>query len=603
MGTRILNIVARLVCASLLLTLSAGAPFGLHAARAQEDNPAPPGEAPTEEESALTRASVQQRIRSVQASETLDDAQKTELLSQYGRVAEALESAEEYRTSAEPYEEALRTAVDEVQSIRAGIAALPSSPLADLSVTAESGADAIDEQLQEIRGQESSTSLALGEVDGRLAEIDARPPMIRAREAAVREAIAVLLNAPMTPAAEQVLDREAEFWLRRSSLDALNAEAALLQLELESAPSRRSLLEARRDQLRVELERVRPKIDAMTQWLAEARQRQTVRIASVLSSTLSEAIRSHPRVVEELAANQRLADSIAAQTELLNAASADDAEAANQLAQVQRRLSDTRQQLDVGGMSQALGRYLAEERRALTQRSTYPNDSSRRRAALAEAGLRGIELNQSRRELVSPDAYVSERMEGVDGAGSRGVRRALRMLANQRRELVQQAIEVNHDFRRTLSELEYRESQRHLLIEEFNALLAERLLWVRNAGSLGLAELRSLPSEAGAAFDLRWWLSAAKGVVQLCTDVPAFWLCLILFGLFFARRKSLIQRLRDSSSHVGDAAKDELRATLVALGLSLTLAAPGALLTFFAGWLMGSQVETTEAAQSVGAAL
>lgn len=548
---------------------------------------------------------VQERMNSISSSSSLEETVKSTLQDQYSGVLDALRLAAEHRLAADAYQQALQTANTEAETIRNQIAAQGADPISDLGVTAQSSSELIENELQLARTSLSTLELTQRQLDGRIAEQDSRQQTIRSRQEDIQNEISQLLsNFPDRSAtSSQPNNTEAQLWNQQAKLDALNAETTRLQLEVRSAPARLLLLTATRDRLLVNFARTSAKIQAMTGWLADNRRTQTEQVIAETSIALPAGTRSNLLILEVLAENERLARDLAEKDGALSRATADNAEAANQLIEVRQRLDNTRQQLDIGSMSQALGRYLAEERRALAQLSNYPNDSRKRQIALSEAGLHGIRLDQTRRNLFNPHSLVESLLENYDGNDIADVQAALFLLVESRRDLVQQSIAVNQDYLQTISELEYQESQRYVLLEEFNELLAQELLWVRNGSTLSLSQLQELPHETRGLFDPAWWASAFNGIVWQVTNTSTLMWCLFFFGLFLWKRRTLRQSLTESSKRVGKPSEDTMEDTFSALFTTFALTAPWSGLVWIFGFSLSGAVDSTEPARIIGIAL
>ncbi|HNP36842.1 MAG TPA: mechanosensitive ion channel [Woeseiaceae bacterium] len=553
----------------------------------------------------ISAADVEARMDAIRASSTVNETSKAALLDQYSQVKDILARAARSRESAEEYRQALENAADEAERIRRLIAARVPDPLVELAVNAESATAAIESELQNARSDEITLALTLRQLDGSINEQDSRRQAVLSRQTEIRDRLARLTNTfvDSTVAPMPATSSEALAWSQIAEVGALQAENEQLQLELRSAPMRLLLLEARRDQASIDLTQTRSRIEAMTNWLAEKRRVETARVIAETDPALLGDARSHPLVKQMLAVNQQLADALAEETRSLNKIVAENAAAATRLLQVQQRLNNMRQQVESGSLSQALGRYLAEERRTLVKLSTYPSDAKHRAAALAESGLRGIRLDQYRRDLLDPDTYVSDLLSEQSSDEIEGLKPALLLLAQNRRELIRQSIDVNHHYRRTLSELEYRESQRHALLAEFSTLLTEKLLWVRSNSMVGFADLGELPAEVRSLFDPALWLDALSGFTWEITHSPMQWVSLLLLAAFLWQQRSLRSRLRASSSRVGKPSEDRIRDTLIALIITLALTVPWALFAWVTGFQMSNGIDSTAAARAVGTSL
>ncbi len=548
----------------------------------------------------LDIASVQAGIAELESSDALDPAQRDAALALYRRAQNELERSAAFESRARSYEQA-RTEAPQQQALIRQRLQEPAPADIGISFDADVPISEIEQQLALERAQRDADAQALERIGDELIAQRQRPAEAQRRlvEAAAeqRELAGNLAAAPPPDLADPVA--VARQVADRAHLDALDAEIRMLEQELLSQPVRVALLEARRDEITRELTRSRARVEAVRAALTERRRVEIARTFSESEGLGLDAGSGVPEIRRLVEGNAELGNELSGLTEDVQHTSRQRAEAQHELESLRRRFESAREKVEVAGLSPALGRFLAAEQRELPSSAEYGRASRDREKRIADAGLRGLQLDEDLEFWEATDARRSELIEALPSDAAELSRDALDGLIRARADLVRQLISVNKDFLGAVTELELVEQQLRRATEEFRNFLSSELLWVRNESVLTPAKLLSLPEELASALSPGRWAEALRVLARQSLTSPVqivAWL-IVLVGIWMRSRLALLLKL--SAAKVGKPSEDRFEATLQAMGLTLALAAPWPLFVL----LTGSQLIHGDAAGPDSAAI
>nr|WP_242445780.1 hypothetical protein [Chromatium okenii] len=278
---------------------------------------------------------------------------------------------------------------------------------------------------------------------------------------------------------------------------------------------------------------------------------------------------------------------------------------------IEQGFRSAKQRLDAAGLSKALGQILLDDRQQLPDLRQLRKTINERENDIAEATLRQIHYREQERQLRDEDGYLTTLLaaalgESIDpnvDSPNAVLRKQLSLTLAQRKPLLAQALKVEDDYIRQLSELNYAAEQVVQIATAYDAFLAERLLWVRSAPAVSLDTLTGLPT---ALLWLGSWNGWRDVATVLVTQIPRnllFWLELFGVILLFWKRSALQRAIQTSAVPLRQVHSDRVSFTLHALGLTLLVALPLPLLIWLIGQQLQTAVEATTFARAFGMAL
>ena len=570
--------------------------FGVAAAQSGEDAPA----------GGLSPEVLQSRIDQLQESSAYDETIRIAALELYQRALADLTTATVHDDAAEAFRQSINEAPAEAERVRAAIAAMgDTDPLDGLAVSGDSAASDIEELLQRERGSEASARARVTELRQRLSSEETRPQAARDRISAATEELRAVAERMAQPESQDEPDIlvEARRTARQASDTVLRAEMRKLDQEILSHPVRIVLLQAQADEAAFILDQHQARIRALQALLSERRRDETERILADLGLESLETGVTHTLVEQLIRDNGELAGELDGLTAAVEALSSDNQAAELQLERMRQRFNRAQSRLEIAGIGQALGRYLAEERRELPAPSDYRRESGLRERQISEASIRNISLTERSRTLRNVESYVDEQLVQVADEQAQVLRPTLVRLVEAQYALLQQLISLNGSYLRLLADSGYTHSQLFEVISEYRDFLAEHLMWVRSRGAFGRADIAALPGELVAFFAPGRWFDASRIFLKRLVRSPLQIAALLFLLLFYWRKTSLRSRLHATSSKVNKPSEDSFASTVNAVVLTFLVALPWPVFVAVTGYEISSAAEASSGARAIGAAL
>ena len=587
MNTILVTRVAGLVLACLLATLPVAA----------QDVSIPRIAA----DSSLSIEQIEAAIQSLAAREGISDEMRSSVVEQLRDAQTQIQNRLAAETTAAAHTNSLLTAPAETESLRADLdAEAPVPPtLESLGITDTTTLDELTLVLSQELAEQIALESRLIELDNQIEAQGSRPADARRRIADLRSSrdeLAAAMNTSPPPGEQQALTdaRMLNMELRRI---AQAAEINMLEQELVSHSVRLELMKARLDvaqrarlqsQRRVEL--LRAHVNERRQTAASLAQ-QTAEVIELAAANKHPVVRAlaedNAGITRELPTLAARIEGASTQLDQINADTRD----------LEQRLERSRQRLDVGGLSRAIGLLLVEESRSLPQVSQHRVQVNKRSTLLAEVGLAQMRIQEQRRELRSLDARVETVMTEVAGDVTdedelARMRSEVRLLLLDRRELLLQAENTYSSYLQVLGDLDV--AQRRLLESagEYQAFLGQNLLWIPSAPIVLTGDWQLTGPAFLTALSPNSWLEVGSDLTESISEHPvAAVFALLLLAALLLSRRPLANRNKAMNSRIGRLSSDHIGLTLAALGIAALRAAPLSVLFAITGWFLSSAAQ------------
>ena len=149
---------------------------------------------------------------------------------------------------------------------------------------------------------------------------------------------------------------------------------------------------------------------------------------------------------------------------------------------------------------------------------------------------------------VSPRGYWGlPAFASLSMAGSERLEPQLRKLLERKRELLKKLVNLDNEQLKALAELEVAMQELVNSVQEFDAYLAEHLLWVRNTRTIHLSDLARLPEELHTLFDPRPWMEVWKELLERVTRSPLAQLAVVVLLLITVFSRRLPEHIRSTA--------------------------------------------------------
>lgn len=557
----------------------------------------------------VTVETLKAKIEAVRQSSGLDEDSRNRLLELYRKGVDNLSAAKSNSDQAKALANSIETAPAEIQKLKQTLRRqAEAAPIVSQPAAEERDARSLKELEQELLKARAVTT----EIEASVADLtrqgnlaNDRPAKISQRLVEIKEILDKGQPDPTTvpQASESSELKEARELLRQSQLVALNSEARMLNQEMVSIPVIGELLALQREEAASRMEQARQQMQALETKVNRKRQDEA-------SQRLGEAKEVVAQLTDQQPLLQRVAQGNATYSErLLESAAAVEAIVAERegvekaLKRVDEALSSTKQKIAMAGRSQALGLLLHDLQRSLPNKRQLNKTLNHNREVIAETGLVQVQLGEERKKLDDIDGYVEELTSDLAPAEVTALRPELRTLLANRADLLDKIMAANRAHLSQLSEIELLSTNLLNTVDDFNSLLAERLLWIRSTPMLQARDFVHLPEEIHTLLAPAPWLATGRLLLQQALVSPLFFLaCAAFLGLVGARGW-LATRLEHAVNLAGNPATYQFHLPIKALALTVLLALPLPLLCFSVGWQLHSLGEASEFARSVGGAL
>jgi len=555
----------------------------------------------------VTADTLEAKIAETESASGLPEEAKNRLLSLYRRALSNLEEAIADRAAAETFRETLQTAPAEAQAIRekltAPTVAEDTSPVHDSASLPD-----LEAFLQQDKGDLALTEKLLADLSKRLDEAAARSAAIRQRlQAAEAEQTENLAQRQLVAASgETSAETQARRWALETHAEALAAEIDMLNQELLSQPARVALLEAKRDKAAQDAGAIGRRIAQLEERITQRRQADAERAKVAAEATRVEAEGRHPLVVRLAERNAALSGDVAETVAHLDEIRLQTETTQRLQQQLEGDFESAREVIAIGGanLSGELGNLLRQQRQSLPDRRTFERAAREREEKASQIGVKRVLNRREQQRLADTDAYLGMLLAdaGADDAPA-SMRAQLVALVEERRVLLDKAIESEDVLLRKLGELEKAQSDLLATIKRFDELLDVNLLWVRSASRAQLDELGALPDQVWRIVSPSGWAGVAGVLTHQATHSAVFVLLGVVLAAFLWGRRHLIRFIETTSERLGKPTTDRFAYSVQVLVVTLVAAAAWPLVAAVAGWQLQVSSQATDFSMAVGGAL
>lgn len=562
----------------------------------------------------LSVAQIKSKIDSLGNNTELSADQRKQALDFYHQALDSLQEAAGYVDTLHNYQQALTNAPPQTARLEDELAKLKQES-AFAPPAANAPVDEVQAQLTAAQAQQSTLQGQLSGLDDQLAKLHSQPDQARAQLADVQRKLGELqTQTPQSDSGTQTAGNQAPAVAAAAAaaqaarVEALQQQSAMLQQELTSHDVRLALARAQRALTAAQLARVDDRISKLQKWLNQQRRQQ---VAEVVQRTeqASRSLANQPAVIRQAATvNSKLSKQLADLVHRIDSVTQLNQSMDRKLRQLNDHYQSIQQQLQIGGLNDALSSVLRSERRQLPDIKQYQQGAEQRSKELVDARLHQFQIDQQRRELSSIDDQVktllAQAPKPVPPAQRDTIAGELRHLLGQRKQLLDQLSSNYASYIAQLVALDQTQQQLVTQAKSYADLLDQKLFWIASSAPIGLQWVDDMTTAAGWLLLPANWLEVLQGLVKSVTGAPLFalatvlaWLLLLLIG------KRLQARLQAMSTLIGKVNRDSFLLTLEALLITVLLALPWPLLLMVASNLLHQPVISSGFTQAFAAGL
>lgn len=550
---------------------------------------------------------VEQRIRAVEADESLDPAVKKTALSLLGEARDAQSAAAATRRSLSSYEAELEKAATDLARIRAeltsGAQPLPMPP----AVLDTSPADALaqlEAAFADAQRAQGAASDELRLISEELRRVEQRQSTLPQEVEARRNALATAAREEQIPAATPAVIRDAMVRRQRARIEAARVALAASERWLADDPRYLPYLSVQRE-LALRLQGLHDaRVATLRGRVAAARAAVADAAATAARETAGQIDARLQFLAEQ---NAAFADETKAFTARLVAVQLEIAKREALRVELRQEFDDAKQLIAVAGLTEAAGQ---DMRRLRDQMRAQRRSSSRSRRnpsdELSRVQIARVRADRALRSLVALDdrAQMVVAGLGVAGMDAATLEARARVLLRAQRESALATQDVTRRLSKALVDLEALQRQIVKEATEAERFLNERVLWIRSDAPLWSADWTGLVGAVAWLGGFRLWTGVVENLLTDLTSKPLPWLAALAVLIALLAMRRWHKRRLDATARLvgGDPANDRFVSSLLGLWLTALLVLPLPLVLAFLAWrfeVVGSQYEIASALGSI----
>jgi len=549
-----------------------------------------------------TPTEIEARIKQAQSLKGLDEAARTALIDDYRRAAAALDAAAEYAAKAGAFTRALEEAPNQAAEIRKQVAAGQDDVKAAVPGPVGLSSEELEQQLAKTRTETAAAEARISELDKAIDGAAARTSEARGRVADLRQLLEQLdtdAQAP-APANQSPEATQAAAWVQATRRQALTAESRALEQELASQSARDELYRAQREQQGLDLRRIKERQTQLQEVQDQRRKREAEQARRETEDAQRAAANKHPLVQDAANENAKLTGTLGELAGQLDQFAELLAQTERERKRIESDFRGARERIDVAGVNQALGQVLIDRRQDLPDLRRFRKEIAARNDQIAQATLSQIRFREEQRALRDLDAVLTEMAAANPAAQTDEVRDELAQLLEKRRALIDKALAGTDAYIRKQGEINDAAEQLIQSATDYDAFLAQNLLWVRSTDPLSLTSLSALPGAAAWLLSPRGWMEALQvlGYESLHSPLPAAGLLAVLLLLW--KQGAIKRAILATAEPLRRVRTDRFGYTLEAIGLTLVAALPVPLTILLLGHALSASIEATSFTRAIG---
>ena len=559
-----------------------------------------------EDKPALDAEFIAAKLKEIETSSHADDPDQQKLAEMYRNILAELRLIKEHAAAGERYTAAMPTAAAEAREVRRALehsdgaspvplppvdASMPLEQIEQLLEAEKAKAVAAEAELKDTIKQKELEARRPGEIRARLAEIEEAGDLYGDEAAA----------APGVDTKPELA--QARKWMLESRRRAIETEVSRLRQELLSHPPRMELTDALHLKREQHAEFTRARVAFLERTLNQRRVAEAERAQAEAQAARQEATGKHPLVEDLAQRNATLSQQISSLAAKLDEINAAKEIAQKKAKQVEADFSSAKAKLEVGGMSQALGRVLMEQRRSLPDTRAYRKEAKLREAHVADINLLQIQHNEERRSLQRISKYLDDYTKWLSDEEAEAIEPALTELAGDRITLLDRALSTEDVYLRALGELDFVQQEMMSVVSAYDDFLDRWLLWIRTAPPASTKTLELVPHQLASLLSRDNWAAVWRIFWTELLESPVAVIVGVLALVLVTLRKRLRVAMLATSRYIYRPMADSVGHTLLGLGLVLLLALPLPLLMATVGLLLRQSVEASGFVNAVGVSL
>lgn len=536
------------------------------------------------------------KIEAINNREGIDEATKSKLLSIYQAAEDNLGNIEKFKAQTADFKLSIKQAPEQTKKLQKeleqALLKLPKQKLEDFS---RIPVEELEQRFILEKGKISNLDEQIKKLENELAVENSRPQLIREETLAAQQDLEAAQKKLELPASktDAKLEVEARQIQLKTLIDSRIAELKMLDVEAISNPSRVELLKTRFQLLDSQKAALSPVVTQIEALSFDLRQQEAKQMQDALSQAEKAVSGKHALIQESTRENIQYSRDLQDITAKIEQYSEQKTRVETQAGEIETDFKSAEKKISLAGLSPALGKILREQRRNLSIKDEFEQQSQTIQNETAVTSLEQFKVEDKLKRLRDVDAGLKDMMSRqVDQTlpvdQRMMIQAELRVLLNNQKELLNKLSVAYATYLRTLGDFDFARQQMSSQAAKFAIYLDERLLWVPSSEPINLGYIAELYHSAQWLLSPFNWMAVIKDALKLVFHHLFLTLVAVLcfVGLQFGRNWAKRQLAAIGGK------TDNFYYTLKALAYNLILVLPIPLIIRYIGWFLagGSQV-------------
>lgn len=541
----------------------------------------------------------------------LSDLEKADLLDSYTSAKNELEATRGYRSKELDYQKIIEASSSKVHTIEKSIEKLAKTKLSKQPLPQSMSLPEAEQELIKLQSEHAALESQLLEMQHRLDELKTRPAKARDQLTQARKALLELGNqlVVIPGTTESTQQQDAHKLRLQAQRMARENEIKMLEQELLSHPAQTNLLATERELQQQRFLLSREQLRGIESFVSE-RGQEEARAAQEQSAIAEEqAMGKHPAILRIAAKNAGLSQEQVTLAEDLAKIRTTQEKHQKQAKQIEQDFRGSKQRLEIGGLSDASGQFMSNERQKLPDLRQYLKAEKRLRRKIRHAGIAQLHLDEQLRELDDIKSLVNETMQQevdteLPDREKAELRSELSVLLDDQKDLLKRGSESYSNYIRALNTLDFTHKRLVETSNQYREFIDEHLLWIPSAEPVSSATLKDLGVTLSWITSPDNWRGTGRIFIHEMVSTP--WMTgffIILFVGLLAIHSGLHAAVNRVAEHLRSPYSDRFLFTLQALVATLLIALPLPILFAYSGWRLGLAEEHLEFAKAVSGGL
>ena len=544
-----------------------------------------------------TLESISTKIEQLEANQELDEAKKAKLLEIYKNAQSQLESAQQLKVSAENYGDYIQAAPQQIKIFEERLQQLQKQSTEETNlfdIPAGTSSKELEAPLNEQLSALASFKTALYEIQQKIKDPQKQPAKIRELIDEAQKSIEEINTdlATGAPAVDSPLETEAYRTAQLAKRETNQAKIEMLNQELLSYDIRSKQLAIEEEVKKREIELAADRAKSFKERVDRLRLQEAEQTRKEAELAKSEALGKHPVIIELAEANAKLSNTNTLVAQRIKEVEPQIEEVRKQIEEVKRDYENAQRQIAIVGLSEALAEILLNQRRSLKRIKRKENAIEKRKNEIGSVGLDRFHTEEELQSLsdlkLTTEAIFKDRVDPDLKAKEKDeIKSEIADLLQKKHQVLISLKENYGALLRQLGELAYEENRSVEKIGEYANFLDERLVWIPSAAPFALKDLSRIIEATQWLINVDNWKATLKTLAYIPLRTPlanSITFFIILFLLF--TRKRFLKKIKSYPEKLQDVSTDRLTFTFSALGITILLASPIALILAFLGWQM-----------------